>query len=210
MKIAAALNTRQFTALVRAAAARRHPNAPRDRFLFYFLGKTGLRITEALSLRVSDFFLTDTGGTAFVRVRTLKQKAARHDEVLLDAHAARLCRHYFDKVLPRQLGREVKAYDSPFSSRGRARCFGHAQPMTRRGALFLFRTYARLAALPLEATLHSLRHYRGTMLLRTTGDMEFTRVQLRHRSIRSTQVYQHIDPDSVAEYMKRMAEKEGI
>lgn len=206
------MTERQFTALIRAAAGRRYVTASRDRFLFYFLGKTGLRITEALSLCVRDLYLD--ADPPFLRVLTIKRRKPVHDEIYLDGNAARLARYYIARTLPQiyaaSVGSSGPAAIGPAcplflaGRRGRLPC----KAMSRRNATFLFRTYARLAGLPPSIVLHSLRHYRGSMLLRRTADLEFTRHQMRHRSLKSTQVYQHTDPERISGYLDKLTEGE--
>jgi integrase len=214
MKPSRAMTERQFKALIRAAASRRYVTAARDRFLFYFLGNTGLRITEALSLQVRDLYLD--ADPAFLRVVTIKRRRPCHDEVYLDANTARLVRFYVSRTLPQLYAASVASSEAfpgpacPLFLAGRRGRIGGAVPrlqaMSRRNASWLFRTYARLAGLPPTIVLHSLRHYRGTMLLRRTADLEFTRAQMRHRSLRTTAVYQHADPDRVAGYLNKLEE----
>ncbi len=73
--------------------------------------------------------------------------------------------------------------------------------MSTRNARRIFAVYRRRAHLRPGITLHSLRHYRGTVLLRATGDLEFVRQQLRHRFISSTQRYLHVDPERERKYL---------
>ncbi len=212
MKASRAMTERQFKALIRAAASRRYVTAARDRFLFYFLGMTGLRITEALSLQVKDVYLD--ADPAFLRVLTIKRRRPCHDEVFLDANTARLVRFYIGRTLPQLYAAQAgadQAWPGPAcplflaGRRGRGAVL-RLKAMSRRNATWLFRTYARLAGLPPSIVLHSLRHYRGTMLLRRTADLEFTRAQMRHRSLRTTAAYQHADPDRVAGYLNKLEE----
>ncbi len=204
------MNERQFKALIRATSSRLSRSARRDRFLFYFLGKTGLRISEALALRVRDLYLSDTdSGMPFLRVKTLKRRSpGPTDEVYLDDNTARIARYYLRAILPTLIARPPRQDDCLFPARLTK---GHQQDyicatrkaMSRRNALGVFRTYARMAGLPQGITVHSLRHYRGTVLLRRTRDLEFTRQQMLHRSLASTQVYQHSDPELVRDYLNR-------
>ena len=214
------MTDRQFLALVRVLSASRAWTAQRDRFLFYFLGRTGLRISEALALRVRDFYLDVD--PPFVRVLTLKSRRTTKgtafrpstDEVYLDVETARRARAYLNTTIP--------AYRSPASHKPapvdaavfpslklrpgqRQRSF---DAMTRRNAHKVFKTWARRAGLPAALTLHSFRHYRATTLLRRTGDLELTRHQLRHRDIRNTQVYQHVDPDLIRKQLERATRDE--
>lgn len=215
MRNAAILDERGFKAMLRAAAVRPVTWAPRDRFLIYVLGKTGLRISEALALRARDFRWTWTGDPAFIRVKTLKRRAPRTDEVLLDRKAAQAARAYLGR-----LGRLIKLHvtdyvdgeleraDLPvFPALVGART---VRPMSRYQAHDAIRMYARLAGLPREIHPHTFRHYRATQLLRLTGDLEFTRAQLRYADVRNTQAYQHADPRRAAGYLERIAETEGL
>lgn len=215
MRRAAILDERGFKAMLRAAATRHVSWAPRDRFLIYVLGKTGLRISEALALRSRDFW---TGPEpSFIRVKTLKRRAPRTDEVLLDRNAARVARSYFEHTLPWLLRDHVSGYvDGGTADRAALPAFPAlvgartVRPLSRYQAHDAIRLYARLAGLPPEIHPHTFRHYRATQLLRLTGDLEFTRQQLRHADIRNTQAYQHADPKRAAGYLDRVAETEGL
>lgn len=206
-----------FRSLLEAAASRRYWTAPRDLALIYLLGKTGLRISEALSLRRSSLWLD--GDTPFLRVVTLKHFTKRTDEVLLEPSTVRRLRRYRDVTLPdliekaqlrgtypaTRLGGATEPDPPLFPALGAA-----ALPRTRIVAISrfeaaeLFRFYSRRAGLPPGVTPHALRHYRASRLLRVTGDLEFTRSQLRHADIRNTQAYQHTDQGRVAGYLKRL------
>lgn len=211
MKPAAVLDVRGFRALIRAAGARRHWTARRDRFLFYLLGKTGLRISEALALTVGDLWLGND--PAFVRVRTLKQRRPVTDEVLLSAHAAKVARRYVRAELPRFLrrvnGTIAIGEACPLFPAGKGGPPA-AHAMSRRNAAYVFRTYLRLAGLPRTIRLHSLRHFRGTQLVRETRDLRFAQQQLRHRDIRNVQTYAHTDPARRDRYLRRLDDSEKV
>jgi integrase len=81
--------------------------------------------------------------------------------------------------------------------------------MSRHNAKAIFRTYVRLANVSPSVTLHSLRHYRGTVLMRTTGDLEFTREQLRHSDARSVQTYLHTDPERRDRYLRQLERQDA-
>ena len=205
------MEQKHFRALLRACKDRHRNTAKRDFHLFLFLGRTGLRISEALSLRVRDLYLAHD--PPFCAVRTLKRKDSRIDEVLLDAPASRGIARYLRRVLPAVLGRRVYDQDALFPAglRHRWPTAGEIDPdrppMTRRNALELFRYYARRAGLPPGMTLHSLRHYRGTQLYEKTRDLEFTREQLRHARLDTTQQYLHTSPEQIRRHLERLGGK---
>lgn len=188
------MDREQFRALVRVARDRKGQAAHRDAFMLWFIGRTGLRATEGVQLRVEDAVLE--ARPPLIRVRTLKQKAKRGtwDDVYLDRATAARLERWLRIGLPRCLRRRARPDDPIFPA-----AFGalEAAPMTRRNATRIFRFYARRAALPPGITLHSLRHFRGTTLYEVTRDLEFTREQLRHRSLDSTRQYLHKSPEQV-------------
>lgn len=179
-----ALPPEEYRALIRAAQDRRRGGAARDAFLLAFLGRTGLRVSEALSLRVRDFHLTYR--PAFLRVTTLKQRGRpRQHDVYLEPATVNMVRAWVRhcRLLPRAL---------LFAG------------MRRRNCSRIFRVYARLAGLPPGRTLHSLRHYRASYLYARTHDPEFVRSQMRHRSISTTQGYLSIPEEQVDRYLQSL------
>lgn len=198
-----------FRALLRVAGERRRVTARRDRFLFYFLGRTGLRVSEALALRDGDFWFPPPASSvpAFVRVRTLKRRGApTHDEVLLDRATARATRHYLNNILHALLTVDQRLQIGPqlpvFPRRSRTDAL--VRPLTRQAVWNLFRFYAARAGLPRSLVVHSLRHYRGTVLYQTTRDLAFTRAQLRHRRLETTRAYLHVSPSRVRRYLEQL------
>jgi integrase/recombinase XerD len=205
----------QFRALLRACRDRPRRTAKRDLHLFLFLGRTGLRITEALELTPSDLYLQHD--PPFCAVRSLKRRGLpERDEVILDAPAARMVKRYLKRTLPHLLGRPLCDSDALFPAiqgiRGQVKRWevpAPARGMSRRNALELFRHYARRAGLPKGITLHSLRHYRGSTLYEKTKDLKFTQEQLRHRGISSTQIYLHQSPSVIRRHLARLEGKKG-
>ena len=159
------------------------------------MGRTGLRVSEAVALRVQDLHLTTAdGATPYITVRSLKKRKPRDDQVLLDQSTARAMSAY-SKTVP-------LAPDGPLFPTGYPRT--HAcRAMTARNLQSLFSRYARRAGLPPTATPHSLRHYRGTVLYRATLDLDFVREQLRHRNITTTTIYLSRTREEDAELLEK-------
>lgn len=200
------MDAQQFRALVRVARDRRGRAAERDAFMLWLFGRTGVRVSEGLALRVEDCVLN--ASPPLLRVRTLKQQRTRQtwDDVYLEERVARQVRRWIDRTLPRILERQVQPADPLIPA-----AFGMYEPgfMSRRNATRIFRFYARRAQLPAGITLHSLRHYRGSTLYDTTKDLEFTREQLRHARLSSTQTYLHNSPAKVRRYLDELEEELG-
>ena len=194
----------EFRALVRVARDRKGRAAQRDAAMLWFLGRSGLRITEALALTVEDAILD--AKPAFVRVRTLKRrgKGDAWDDVYLDRTTTARLERWIAHGLRRCLGRKARPTDPIFPA-----AFGalEAARMTRRNGTRIFRFYAKRANLRAGITLHSLRHHSGTATYHATGDLQFVRQQLRHRRLTSTQVYLHSDPERVRGYLEQLEEE---
>ncbi len=200
------LDRRSFVALLRAAREReRRVTARRDHFLIYLLGRTGLRCSEALALRVKDLHL-DTD-PPYLDVLTLKRRKPVHDQVVIEQRTVRQARRYVNAVLPKLLHRVARYGADPLFPIPIRRCC-EAGPVTKamgsRNARRIFDVYRRRAKLPAWVTLHSLRHYRGSELLRASKDLRWVQQQLRHRFISSTQRYLHVDPELQRRYLAKL------
>lgn len=76
------------------------------------------------------------------------------------------------------------------------------QWMTKMGARVL-------RAHDLDITMHQLRHWFATTLLRATGNMEKVRRLMRHRSIVSTQVYTLVELDELRDAVESLPDLSG-
>lgn len=201
-RVPRAMDGQQFRALVHQARERGRRAAPRDVFLFHFLGKTGGRTSECLAVKVRDVVLDHS--PPFVRMATLKQrsKANTWRDVYLEPKLARRVRRWIKIGLPRVLGRPARPEDPLIPG-----AFGIYEPgpMTPRNVRRIFTLYARRAQLPQGITVHSLRHYRGTAL--AVKDPTFARDQLGHARMESTMRYVHHSPARVAGYLQDLEDE---
>ncbi len=68
----------------------------------------------------------------------------------------------------------------------------------------IFSTFAHSAGLPPVYTYHSLRHYRGVLLYSCTKDFQACKEGLRHKDIKTTQIYASLDSELRDEYQKKL------
>jgi integrase/recombinase XerD len=154
----------------------------RDRALLALLVGAGLRLAEALGLRLGDL---DWGGPqVFIR----RGKGGRQRFAMAPAPAWAALKAYLDAERPPP-GTAAPAAEAALfvvlqgPRRGR--------PLTAAGVQSLFRHHRRRAQTP-QVTPHRLRHTCGTELHRAGLALEFLQEQLGHRRLESTRLYVHL------------------
>jgi integrase/recombinase XerD len=176
-----ALTVREVDELLEQPARRNTPEARRDKAMLELLYATGLRVTELVSLDVSDIAL---GGVP-VAVRCMGTGGR---EGVLPPHQRPVdeLRQYIFHVRPR-LVRNRREPALFVNRRG--------ERLTRQGFWLILKNYAREAHLDKAITPHTLRHTYATHML--SGGMPLRNVQdaLGHASISTTQIYTHLTDD---------------
>lgn len=150
----------------------------RDRALLEFLYATGVRVSELISLRLSDLILEEE----FVRVFG---KGKKERFVPICGPAVRWLDSYLKEVRIRLLhiGRFT---DIVFlNARG--------GKLTRMGAWKILRKYVILAGIQKEISPHTLRHTYATHLIEGGADIRAVQELLGHAKITTTQVYTHLE-----------------
>jgi integrase/recombinase XerC len=147
----------------------------RDVALFTLLYGCGLRIGEALGLRVRDAPLPGATGTLTVRGKGAKERAVPVLPAVRSAMAAWL-RHHPDRQP-----------DSPLFVGVRGGAL--SATMAQRAA----QAFRRHAGLPEHATPHALRHSFATHLLAAGADLRAIQELLGHASLSTTQRYTSVD-----------------
>ena len=64
--------------------------------------------------------------------------------------------------------------------------------LTARSIERIVKKYVRLARLPVDATVHTLRHSFATDLLTNGADIRSVQEMLGHKNISTTQIYTHV------------------
>jgi integrase/recombinase XerC len=147
--------------------------AARDAALITLLYGTGLRISEALSLRRGDAPL---GESLTVLGKGKKERVVPVLAAVRDAVNA-----YVDAV-PFTAGKAGPLF---FSRRGK--------PMSARDAQGLLQRLRGRLGLPRSATPHALRHSFATHLLKNGGDLRSVQELLGHASLSTTQKYTEVE-----------------
>jgi integrase/recombinase XerD len=155
------------------------PKALRDRALVDLLYATGMRVSEVITLRVSDVDMAKGHVLCVGRNGVTRQ-------LPLTARALESLSVYLEK------GREALVQDRAetmlfVNQRGR--------PLTRQGLWLIIKSYAEAAGLGSDITPHTLRHSFAAHRLAGGTKLQKVRELLGHANISTTQVYMDVaDP----------------
>lgn len=159
-----------------AAPPRDTPRGLRDAAMIETLYATGLRVTELVSIKLTEVNLS----TGYVRVtgKGRKQRLVPLGQTAADAIDA-----YNDDARA-VFVKNPKEKALFLTSRGKA--------MTRQGFWKLLRRYARAAGIPRNISPHQLRHSFATHLIERGADLRAVQAMLGHADISTTQIYTHV------------------
>lgn len=163
------------------------PFGVRDRAILELLYGTGLRVSELISLRVSDVNL-DPGYVCALG------KGNKQRMVPMGQPAVAAVERYRAEARPRLLG----THQSPYLFVSR-----RASKLTRQSVWLSLSRYGRLAGLRRRITPHLLRHSFATHLLARGADLRSLQVMLGHSDIATTQIYTHVVVARLKEIYRR-------
>ncbi len=152
----------------------------RDRTIIELLFSTGLRVSELVSLnkdRINldrrEFGVIGKGGKA--RIVFVSDRAAdwigRYLKERKDNFKPLFIR-YSGKIIEENSGEKMR--------------------LTVRSVERIVKKYVRIARIPVDATVHTLRHSFATDLLTNGADIRSVQEMLGHKNIATTQIYTHV------------------
>ena len=148
----------------------------RDRAILEVLYGCGLRVSEAVGLRISDVYLEE----GFVRIIG---KGDKQRIVPLGEPAADAIRNYLEgRVAPADTASE----DLLFLNR-----FGKS--LSRVSMFNMIKVQALAAGVRKEISPHTFRHSFATHLIEHGADLRVVQEMLGHESILTTEIYTHVD-----------------
>jgi len=179
------LSVQEIDELLEQPMRRATPEAKRDRAMLELMYATGLRVTELVSLDVSDCLLE--GDRPHVR---LVGKGNRERQIPLLEQPVQEVLEYIRFARPRLVGERDET--ALFVNR-------RGERLTRQGFWLILKGYAQEAGISGRVTPHTLRHSFATHMLR--GGMDIHKVQelLGHANISTTQVYTQVDREHIRE-----------
>lgn len=153
------------------------PLQVRNKAMFELLYATGLRVTEMITLRVSDLHLT----MGFVQC---VGKGSKERIVPLGNTAIHAMENYLQQGRKKLLKRQPKT-DTLFVNQ-------HGKPLSRQGFWKILKKRALEAGINKTITPHTLRHSFATHLLENGADLRLVQEMLGHVDISTTQIYTHV------------------
>ena len=148
------------------------PKEIRDKAMLELLYATGIRVTELITLKVSDVNM---------QMNFILCKDRNKERIIpFGAAAKNALARYLDGTREAML--ENKSSDVLF-----ANCSG--QPMSRQGFWKLIKYYAKRADIKADITPHTLRHSFAAHLVENGADLRSVQEMLGHSDISTTQIY---------------------
>lgn len=159
----------------------------RNRAIIETMYSCGLRVSEIVSLKISDLFFEE----GFIRVigKGDKQRFVPI-HITSQEYILSYCKLYRNKLKP-QKGSE----DIVFLNR-------HGKKLTRQMIFIILKELAIKITLSKKISPHTLRHSFATHLLKNGADLSAIQQMLGHESITTTEIYVHLDKS----YLKEVVE----
>lgn len=147
----------------------------RDKLILIFLYSTGMRVSEIVSLKVSQLDLDK--GEVIITGKGKKDRVIFLTEELKD-----LIREYLNK--------RKKNSNVLFINR-------NGKPLTDKGIRLLVEKYAKKVVPYKKVTPHTLRHTFATHLLTNGADLRVVQELLGHTKLSTTQIYTHLTKENL-------------
>lgn len=152
----------------------------RDRTMLELLFSTGLRVSELVKLNKDqinldrkEFGVIGKGGKS--RLVFVSDRAAEWIKRYTDKRE-----DFFKPLFIRYSGKVIEDNG------------GEKMRLTARSVERMVKKYVRLSRLPVDATVHTLRHSFATDLLTNGADIRSVQDMLGHKNIATTQIYTHV------------------
>ncbi len=181
-KLPRVLTTKEVDLLLSQPKKGEH-NGLRDKAMLELLYASGIRVSELVSLNISDFdphvgFLRCKGKGMKERIVPIGSLAINHVSDYLDNSRAKLLK--------------INGEPALFVNH-------HGGRMTRQGFWKILKKYARKSNINGAVTPHTLRHSFATHLLENGADLRSVQEMLGHSDISTTQIYTQITRRKIRE-----------
>lgn len=157
----------------------------RDYALFELIYSCGLRVSEAITINLSDYNSSE-------RTLRIVGKGDKERIVPVGQLAIKAIDTYLKNSRPTLINNKLKSNALFLGRRG--------EPLNRASVWKRFKEYAKLANV--DAKVHTLRHSYASHLLRGGADLRSVQELLGHSDIRTTQIYTHTDTEDLLQIFR--------
>ncbi len=186
-KLPDTLSVAEINQLVEAID-RSKPEGERNRAMLETLYGCGLRVSELISLRLSDLFFEE----GFIRITG---KGNKQRFVPVSPATQKAIDLYRKEIRPHQ--KIEKGFEDVLYLNRRGKQLSRAMVFT------IIRQLAEKLGLKKTISPHTFRHSFATHLLENGADLRAIQQMLGHESITTTEVYMHVDRSHLAEIVRK-------
>ena len=164
----------------------------RDRAMLELMYSCGLRVTELISLKLSDLFF----GEGYIRVLG---KGSKQRLVPIGRVAQEYVMRYLDV-------RKEESGSSKTKTKGEQTLFlsNRRTGLTRVMVFNIIRQATELAGITKNVSPHTFRHSFATHLLAGGANIRQVQDMLGHENITTTEIYTHLDPDHLRDTIEKI------
>ncbi len=155
----------------------------RDRAMFEFAYATGVRVTEMISIKLSDLLFAQ-------QLVQVMGKGSKMRIIPIGESAIKFVLDYCSTS--REILRRAETDDSLFLNH-------HGKRLSRMGFWKILKKHVLNAGIKKQVSPHTLRHTFATHLIEGGADLRAVQEMLGHVSISSTQIYTHLDRNYLCE-----------
>lgn len=192
-----AISAYEVDLLLQAPTTGSGPKAQRDLTLLEILYASGMRVTELVSLNISDVELNESGGKIRVKGKKLNSKER---EIPITGSALLVLSDYAHNTRPKLL-QDSQEEALFLNNRG--------QRLTRQGLWLIIKHYVETVGVSAEVTPHTLRHSFAAHKLSQGKSLQDIQKLLGHANISTTQVYTHLGQEGERMLAKRLPREAG-
>ena len=156
------------------------PDGVRNRAIVELLYSSGLRVTEAVELKISNLYLN----IGFVKVQG---KGSKERFVPIGKSAIKYLEQYLADIRP-EYPIKPKCQDDVFLNRRGSR-------LSRVMVFYVIKDLANLAGITKNISPHTFRHTFATHLIEGGADLRAVQQMLGHESLTTTELYTHLDTE---------------
>jgi integrase/recombinase XerD len=181
-----AISPEEIEKILAAPVEENGPKSQRDTALLEMLYASGMRVTELVSLNVSDLIFDDQNPQVGA-VRVKGKRASKERVIPLSGSVLDTLRTYISQARA-QLVHDPNEDALFLNNRG--------QRLTRQGLWLIIKHYVESVGISSEVTPHTLRHSFAAHKLSQGKSLQDIQRLLGHANISTTQVYAHLSQDT--------------